>query len=256
MKKFNGKAIYNPQGKAGEYSTWACNFYVGCSNMCSYCYCKKGILAKVMGMDHAQLKKCFKNENDALEIFKKELIQNIFEIKKSGMFFTFTSDPFLPETTNLTWRAVAIAYSMGVSCQLLTKRADFIDRLDFSLLAHSLKIAHTDKISFGFTLTGCDSFEPKASTNEDRIKAMKRLYDLGFKTWASIEPIINLNCSLLMIKQTFEFCDYYKIGLMSGGKKPDKDDLYRFTRKVLEFIPSNKIYWKHSITDYLRNEKE
>ena len=36
MEKFNGKAIYNPSGKAGEYSTWACNFYVGCSNMCEY----------------------------------------------------------------------------------------------------------------------------------------------------------------------------------------------------------------------------
>jgi hypothetical protein len=28
MKRFNGKAIYNPQGKAGEYSNWGCNFYV------------------------------------------------------------------------------------------------------------------------------------------------------------------------------------------------------------------------------------
>jgi hypothetical protein len=26
MKTFNGKAIYNPSGKAGEYSYWACNF--------------------------------------------------------------------------------------------------------------------------------------------------------------------------------------------------------------------------------------
>ncbi|KAA6320448.1 hypothetical protein EZS27_029784 [termite gut metagenome] len=37
-KPFNGKAIYNPSGKAGEYSYWACNFYNGCSNGCTYCY--------------------------------------------------------------------------------------------------------------------------------------------------------------------------------------------------------------------------
>ena len=36
--EFNGKAIYNPKGKAGEYAPWACNFYTGCSNDCEYCY--------------------------------------------------------------------------------------------------------------------------------------------------------------------------------------------------------------------------
>ena len=49
MKTFKGKAIYNPSGKAGEYSYWACNFYVGCSNGCEYCYCKKDILAGSSG---------------------------------------------------------------------------------------------------------------------------------------------------------------------------------------------------------------
>lgn len=33
-KRFNGKAIYNPSGKAGEYSQWACNYFTGCSNEC------------------------------------------------------------------------------------------------------------------------------------------------------------------------------------------------------------------------------
>jgi DNA repair photolyase len=43
MKKFNGKAIYQPAGKAAEYAEYACNFYVGCSNQCTYCYLRKGI---------------------------------------------------------------------------------------------------------------------------------------------------------------------------------------------------------------------
>lgn len=32
------KIIYKPAGKAQEYSLWAANFYLGCSNNCSYCY--------------------------------------------------------------------------------------------------------------------------------------------------------------------------------------------------------------------------
>lgn len=57
---FNGKAIYNPSGKAGEYSYWACNFYVGCSNMCEYCYCKKGFSAMLWGWINLSLKSALK----------------------------------------------------------------------------------------------------------------------------------------------------------------------------------------------------
>lgn len=253
MKRFNGKAIYNPQGKAGEYSNWGCNFYVGCSNMCQYCYCKKGILAKVMGMDHPQLKKCFKNEDDAIMIFQKELMQNINEIKKTGLFFTFTSDPFLPETLNLTWKAVSFAYRHGVICQLLTKRADFLDKLDFSFLASNLQLSHADKIWFGFTLTGCDELEPNASTNWERIQAMKFLHKVGFKTWASIEPLISIQSSWKMINDTIGFCDTYKIGLLSGEKNIDKKELIDFVNNVNKSV-SARIYWKNSIRHYLKNE--
>lgn len=52
----NGKAIYKPAGKAREYAEWACNLFVGCSNDCSYCYCKRGALGSVMGRPQATLK--------------------------------------------------------------------------------------------------------------------------------------------------------------------------------------------------------
>ena len=37
-KEYHGKAIYQPSGKAAEYGEWACNFHIGCSNWCDYCY--------------------------------------------------------------------------------------------------------------------------------------------------------------------------------------------------------------------------
>ena len=39
--------IYKPAGKAQEYSLWAANFYLGCSNNCSYCYNNQGIIKKL-----------------------------------------------------------------------------------------------------------------------------------------------------------------------------------------------------------------
>lgn len=81
MEQFKGKAIYNPSGKAGEYSRWACNFYTGCSNGCDYCYCKKGILGHTMGGDTPTLKKCFRNEQHAIEVFFNEPRPHAFVVR-------------------------------------------------------------------------------------------------------------------------------------------------------------------------------
>ena len=155
MKTFKGKAIYNPAGKAGEYSQWACNFYVGCSNGCEYCYCKKGILAGAMGQDKPQLKKCFKDEKHALDVFTKELIQNVHSIREHGLFFTFTSDPCLPETIDLTFKALNICDKIDVPCKILTKCAEWVSgiRLASLIIASDSFKKNT---AFGFTLTGHD----------------------------------------------------------------------------------------------------
>jgi DNA repair photolyase len=246
MKNFNGKAIYNPSGKAGEYSYWACNFYVGCSNSCTYCYCKKGILASAMGQDKPQLKKCFRNETHALEVFLKELTLNLNQLKKHGLFFSFTTDPLLPETESLTYWAMGHAVNNGIPVKVLTKCTQWID--DF------LKLDFTDSdcqkyISIGFTLTGHDELEPFAATSAERIEAMKKLHNAGFKTWASIEPIIDFASSWNMIYRTKEFCSLYKIGLKSGGTMYDRQESKDFVKQVNHLLRPFKsvIYWKDSI---------
>ena len=123
--KYHGKAIYQPNGKAGEYSGWACNFYNGCSNQCSYCYLQKGRNAKIY-TPTPTLQKAFKDEDDAVEQFGKEVLRNLPELMKHGLFFCFTTDPLLPETMGLTARAVRICMENGVNAKLLTKRADFV----------------------------------------------------------------------------------------------------------------------------------
>jgi hypothetical protein len=101
-------------------------------------------------------------------------------------------------------------------------------------------------VAIGFSLSGHDELEPHASTNAERIEAMKRLHDAGFKTWASIEPVIDFASSLNMITQTSEFCDLYKIGLESG-KSYCKPDLRLFTADCRIFSNGAKIYFKDSL---------
>ncbi len=248
-----GKAIYRPAGKAGEYAEFACNFYNGCSNNCDYCYCKLGVRSHVWS-DKPTLKKQLINEDHALAVFIKEMNANLPELQKHGLFFTFTSDPMLPETIELTWAAVIQAITHEIPVKILTKRADFID-------SDVLGLKYLEKknlVAFGFTLTGHDELEPGASTNAERIEAMKKLHAAGFKTFASIEPIVDFESSARMIGASMDFCDLYKIGLMSG-RKYGGFEARLFIERVIKWCikdrPQVRFYFKDSLLTLAEMER-
>jgi DNA repair photolyase len=237
----SNKAIYKPKGAAKEYSEWACNFHIGCSNGCEYCYCKKGRGAAVLGGDKPTLKKCFKDENNALEIFEKELKANLTELQKSSLFFSFTTDPMLDECLELTWKAMLMAMENSVPVKVLTKVAGkWID----NIIEH-MHDSWKQYLAIGFTLTGHDELESNASRNYDRVAAMRDLHNAGFKTWASIEPIIDFQSSKNMIWMAIDYCDLYKVGLMSG-KKYDVVEAQSFV-EWLNGLEGPKIYLKESL---------
>jgi DNA repair photolyase len=236
-KQFNGDAIYNPKNKAAEYSSWACNFYTGCSCLCTYCFNKNGRFKATLGGNAPTLKKCFRYEKHALDVFEKELKQNLTELQQHGLFFSFSTDPMLPNATiYLTGKAVPICIANGVPVKILTKRADWLNYrnyfTDFFLDTEERELAKK-YIAFGFTLTGRDDLEPNASTNAERIEAMKKLHNVGFLTWASIEPVIDFESSVSMIWKIQQHCDLIKVGL-ERGKKYDRDLLRDFMERVLE----------------------
>lgn len=241
MKQFKGKAIYNPSGKAQEYSYWAVNFYNGCSSDCEYCYCKQYPMSAVWS-NKPTIKKTLKDEETAISIFYKEMTKSRAELQKHGLFFNFSSDPFLSETKDLNIEAIDLCLINKIPVKTLTKQADWISHFIDDYYKGVEK-----EISFGFTLTGHDELEPGAATNHERIDAMKKLHDAGFYVWASIEPIIDLKSSAKMIRETKEFCDLYKIGLQSG-KKYEAKELNWFVNFTNQHIgESAKIYWKDSL---------
>lgn len=254
-KPFNGKAIYKPKGKAGEYSEWACNFFTGCSNNCDYCFCKRGVMSHVWS-DEPKLKKCFKDENHAIDVFRKELLANLKDLRKTGLFFSFTTDPMIPgKTFGLTLEAIHYALIMGVPIQILTKRADWIHRDTWVRMQDFFK-EHAKNIAIGFTLTGRDDLEPGASPHAERISAMAYCHNQGFHTFASIEPIVDIVCSEVAMSDALPYCELFKVGLMSGGAKPDKYDLKRLVERWNNRLDNlgKKVYWKQSVEDYLGDD--
>ena len=246
----NGKALYTPKGAAREYAAVGCNFYTGCPHNCDYCYLKRGAPSKQLGGTEVQLKKCFKDVAHAKAILEKELEANLDYLKKVGIFLSFTTDPLIKETRELTSIAITEALMRDIPVMLLTKDATFVkDECDFMAWMDAINIIHRDKVAFGFTLTGRDDMEPGASSNLERIQAMYAMSKRGFKTWASIEPIIDFTSSLEMIRMTTGFCNHYKIGLRSGVKRDYYDD-----DKLISFLwELGELKKNHFMSFYLKD---
>ena len=245
--KINGRAIYTTKGAAREYGRVGCNFYTGCPHECQYCYLKRGAPSKQLGGNVVQLKKCFKDEDDALEVFCKEVRKHIDVLRRTGVFFSFTTDPMIPETRWMTMAAIKEAVKLYIPVYVLTKDATFLyeenlmDELD-------MMITRCHLIHFGFTLTGRDDMEPNASSNLERIKAMKILKKYHFPTWASIEPVIDWQHANMVVEMSLDCCDHYKIGLRSGVKK----DYYNLPQSALCLDDLTKTITAAGRTVYLK----
>lgn len=248
MKKnnFHGKAIYEPGGKAGEYSNWACNLYNGCPHSCTYCFNNHNIMACTLGGNIVSLKKSLVDTETAFKIFVSELTRHRETIiKDGGLHFNFVSDPCLPETIELNFRCMDEAQSQGVFCKVLTKRADWLHHP-----AVQNALSHKGLISVGFTLTGRDDLEPGASSNMERVHAMAGLHNAGISTWASIEPVIDPALSFAMIVETLGFCDHYKIGILSGKKDYTPQQIRDFVAQV-QSLGHTSVYWKESLREFI-----
>ena len=249
MGAINGRVIYSPKGKAGEYAENAANFYVGCSNGCTYCYLKKGRGAKVLGGNRPEIKKTLREYPFALDIFKNELLKHKDELQKTGLFFSFTTDPMLPETIGLTTAAVAFCQRHDVPVKILTKCAEGMNNfIDFAEASDGWD---KTRIALGATLTGCDELEPNAAPNQMRVNILARAKRHGFRTFASVEPIPvgMFDRAIGIIKVSYPFVDLYKIGLESGGKY-SKRDAQIFYIDIAEYWDEHannpRIYWKDS----------
>ena len=253
--RYSGITIYKPKGAAEEYAKWACNLYNGCSNLCEYCYNRHCQAKALLGKGEPTTKRDW-TEDKLFEQFKKEINKWKWQIiEDGGIHFNFVSDPCLPETYELNLDCIRYAVKCGVPVQILTKMSEWIDTLEWqSFLESELFKTNVLRVSFGFTLTGMDEMEPGASTNDERINAMQRLYKMGCTTWASIEPVIDVQRSIEMMRKSAIYCDTFKIGLLSGKKAYTRADVWglKATAEEISRIYGSEVIFKKSVRDFLK----
>lgn len=266
-----GALIYQPQGAAGEYAKWAINLYHGCSNGCTYCYNRRGVLSHVFGDKPELAAPIVKSRDRQINYFLerkkltahdpipdgvienctnvaiRSLIYNdtrrigIFRlIEDGGVFMSFTCDPLDTDDNaqNYTFAAAKKILGYGIPVTLLTKNVAWLKEDSWKILLEEYpKLIccqnHHALLTIGFTITGNDNFEPGAPSTKERIEALRKLHDeYKIKTFVSLEPITSLAIALEVIKETSKITNEIRLGVQSPIKK-DRYDPNEFTGFVV-----------------------
>jgi len=209
--------IYQPRGKAREYSPLALNIFTGCPHGCKYCYVPEVLRITPDEFLHNKgVKKSFslaQLDRDAKKI----------ENSRYPVFLSFTSDPYpdFDQHTAVTRDALKILLKYNIPVIILSKGGRNWDRdIDiFEQFGSRIKIGAT--LTFA-SLRESVKHEPKSSLPHDRIRALKNMHDHGFMTWGSIEPVVIPSESIKVIKETLDFVDEYRVGKITGNNEEYK----------------------------------
>ncbi len=240
--------IYQPRGKAGEYSRLAINLYKGCSHQCEYCYAPACTYKS---------KSDFSKPTPRVGILKK--IENdackLNEVNESGpVLLCFTCDPYQPidDQYKLTRKTIEILHENNISVMILTKGGQRAER-DFDLLSSD--------DWFGVTLTTLDyneslKWEPGAETPDARINSLRIAHNKGIKTWVSLEPVLNPEIALEIIRLTHNIVDKYKVGPLNYHPHSKSIDWHKFAHNAKDLLVELNCdyYFKNDLRKWLSNE--
>jgi len=168
--------LYKPKGLARETAQtvleveepYACNVAWGCSNGCSYCYGPK--VGKQSRESWIQVRYPKKSP---YELVQHQLMQG--KINPQGVFISFMTDPFLPETC--TSALIAMLRDKGIRVATLSK----LDVSPFHHIRHGVTIA-----SLGYSFH--DRYEPNTLPAYKRLRFLQAAKDRGDFVWVSMEP--------------------------------------------------------------------
>lgn len=235
--------IYEPKGKAREYSPLALNLYMGCTHKCAYCYAPRCIQKA-----REEYYKTPEPRKGIIESLRKELAH---DVPKQQVLLSFVGDVYCETTDNnqLTRDVLETLLEYKAPVAILTKGGKRCLR-DLDLFRK-----YGEHIQVGATLTfdnDADSlqWEPGAALPSERMEVLKTLHDNGIRTFASFEPVINPAQSLNLMRQTLGYIDVYKVGKINNWLGADKlIDWTQFLNDTLEILrPAGKqFYIKHDL---------
>lgn len=222
--------VYEPKGRAREYSELACNLYMGCPHGCKYCFAP-GCMRKTAEAWHSQTVP----RKNVIELFRKDA--HVLRGDKRKILFSFLSDPYQPleKQMRLTRQALEIVAENRLKSQILSKGS-------CELISRDLPLMKTAGTELGITLSFIDDskrrkWEPGAAAVEDRIQTLQAAHEMGIFTWVSLEPVIDPEQALKVISVLHPYVNFWKVGKLNHMKDvEEKVDWKKFGEDVIQIL--------------------
>lgn len=237
--------IYEPQGRAREYSPLALNFFKGCTHNCLYCYVPTMFKRFNTNYEHS-------NCSASINFEELEKSAKKFENCNKQILLSFTGDPYCGVSPEVTTRVLEILLKYNHKVAILTKGGERVLK-DLDLFKQ-----YGERIKIGATLTFDNNedslkWESGGASPRERIEVLKELHKHNIKTWASFEPVIIPRQSLNLLKEVSGFIDHVKIGKLNNYKGLDKSiDWQKFLFDAVRICRENntKFYIKKDLQKY------
>jgi DNA repair photolyase len=222
------KTVYAPKGQAGEYAELATNPYRGCGHGCAYCY-----VPRVTKQDRRE----FNAGAVPREGFRELLARDLRKYQQADLhgqvMLSFTTDPYHPGDTSLTRYTLEQLAAHGLAFCTLTKGG--------TKAARDLDLFRADRDAFACTLTSLDpafsrKWEPDAADPDSRIAALRTFHDRGIFTWVSLEPTLDVEASMAIVRETHRYVDLYKVGRVNYLPMTKTTDWHDYTLRMLDTL--------------------
>lgn len=218
--------IYEPSGKAREYSELALNLYSGCAHKCKYCYCPS-IMRKSLDEWSANPKA----RTNIIQQVRREA-SKMYGCEKE-LLLSFMSDPYQDDKSSFITRQALLDLERNKfqKVQILTK-AGLMAVKDFDVIARnpgwkfgSTIIMRTEDVR--------QQWEPCAPSIASRYEAVKIANEMGIYTWVSVEPVVDPEEALKVISDLLPFVSFWKIGKLNHFKDiENRIDWKKFSHDV------------------------
>lgn len=237
--------IYAPRGQAGEYAPLATNPYRGCGHACAYCYVPAAVFLSRSVFDAGAVlrpKYLAGLRRDAAKYQRAGITEQVL--------LSFTTDPYHPGDTAPTRQTLEILTEHGMGFCTLSKGGQRALR--------DIDLFRSERDAYAATLTSLDEafsrkWERRAATPADRIAALKAFHERGIYTWVSLEPVLDVEASLAIIRATHQFVDLYKAGRVNYSKLTKQTDWHGYTDRLVDLLAQvgARAYIKHDLQPYL-----
>lgn len=231
------RIIYEPKGRAREYAPLAVSMMRGCDHGCIYCFVPAATHTKVENFLDPYVRE------NAIDQLTKDLDLMYHAQDDREVLMSFTCDPYshyegILGNGNITRQALHLFKFYGRHCTILTK-GGLRSQRDFDILS-----SRPHLFQYGATLVFIAEndrriWEPNAAPTYERMQVLYHAHLLGIPTWVSLEPVIDPEQTLCLIKATASYVDHFKVGKLNHDAELEKSiDWPAFREDVIELLES------------------